>query len=85
MTGKVKLQFEALAAAQKKGTKPAMDQTAAMTLLQGVFAKTSGAMQRLSVTTEGMKSNFADAVDNLDDLLEQDRRARSLARSMLSA
>ena len=65
MTGKVKLQFEALAAAQKKGTKPAMDQTAAMTLLQGVFAKTSGAMQRLSVTTEGMKSNFADAVDNL--------------------
>jgi len=65
MTGKVKLQFEALAAAQKKGTKPAMDQTAAMTLLQGVFAKTSGAMERLSTTTQGMKSNFADAVDNL--------------------
>ena len=65
MTGKVKLQFEALAAAQKKGTKPVMDQASAMTLLQGVFAKTSGAMERLSTTTQGMKSNFADAVDNL--------------------
>ena len=65
MTGKVKLQFEALAAAQKKGTKPAMDQTAAMTLLQGVFIKTSGAMERLSVTTEGKLSNMKDAMDNL--------------------
>lgn len=65
MTGKVKLQFEALAAAQKKGTKPVMDQASAMTLLRGVFAKTEGAMERLSVTTEGMKSNFADAADNL--------------------
>ena len=65
MTGKVKLEFEALAAAQKKGTKPAMDQTAAMTLLQGVFAKTSGAMERLSQTTEGKLSNMKDAVDNL--------------------
>ncbi len=65
MTGKVKLEFEDLAEAQKKGTKPALDQVTAMTLLQGVFAKTSGAMQRLSTTTEGMKSNFADAVDNL--------------------
>ena len=65
MTGKVKLQFEALAAAQKKGTKPAMDQTAAMTLLQGVFAKTEGAMERLSQTTEGKLSNMKDSVDNL--------------------
>jgi hypothetical protein len=32
-----------------------------------------------------MSSLPADAVDNLDDLLEQDRRARSLARSLLSA
>ena len=65
MTGRVKLQFEALAAAQKKGTKPAMDQTAALTLLQGVFSNTAGAMERLSMTTEGKLSNMKDAVDNL--------------------
>lgn len=65
MTGKVKLQFEALAAAQKKGTKPAMEQADAMALLQGVFSKTAGAMERLSMTTEGKLSNMKDAVDNL--------------------
>jgi len=65
MTGKVKLQFEALAAAQKKGEKPILTQTQAMTLLQGVFAKTAGAMERLSSTTEGKLSNMKDAVDNL--------------------
>jgi hypothetical protein len=65
MTGKVKLQFEALAAAQKKGEKPILTQTQAMTLLQGVFIKTSGAMERLSMTTEGKLSNMKDAVDNL--------------------
>jgi hypothetical protein len=65
MTGKVKLQFEALAAAQKKGEKPILTQTQAMTLLQGVFAKTAGAMERLSMTTEGKLSNMKDAVDNL--------------------
>jgi len=65
MTGKVKLGFESLAAAQKKGTKPAMDQTAALTLLQGVFVKTSGAMERLSRTTEGKLSNMKDSVDSL--------------------
>jgi hypothetical protein len=36
-----------------------------MTLLQGVFSKTEGAMERLSTTTEGMKSNFVDAADNI--------------------
>ena len=65
MTGKAKLEFEQLAAAQKKGTKPVMDQTAAMTLLQSVFAKTAGAMERLSRTTEGKLSNMKDAMDNL--------------------
>ena len=65
MTGKVKLEFEALADAQEKGTKPVMDQASAMTLLQGVFAKTEGAMERLSRTTEGKLSNMKDAVDNL--------------------
>jgi hypothetical protein len=65
MTGKVKIQFEALAAAQKKGEKPILTQTQAMTLLQGVFSKTAGAMERLSTTTEGKVSNMKDAVDNL--------------------
>jgi hypothetical protein len=65
MTGKVKIQFEALAAAQKKGEKPILTQTQAMTLLQGVFSKTAGAMERLSATTEGKMSNMKDAVDNL--------------------
>jgi len=65
MTGKVKLQFEALAAAQKKGVKPVLDQNEALALLQGVFAKTAGAMERLSMTTEGKLSNMKDAVDNL--------------------
>jgi hypothetical protein len=36
-----------------------------MTLLQGVFSKTAGAMERLSTTTEGKMSNMKDAVDNL--------------------
>lgn len=65
MTGKVKTQFEALAAAQKKGEKPILSQTQAMTLLQGVFAKTEGAMVRLSTTTSGKLSNLRDALDRL--------------------
>jgi hypothetical protein len=65
MTGKVKIQFEALAAAQKKGEKPILTQTQAMTLLQGVFSKTAGAMERLSTTTEGKVGNMRDSVNNL--------------------
>jgi hypothetical protein len=65
MTGKVKLQFEALAAAQKRGEKPILTQTQAMTLLQGVFAKTEGAMERLSATTSGKLSNLQDNLDSL--------------------
>jgi hypothetical protein len=65
MTGKVKTQFEALAAAQKKGEKPILSQTQAMTLLQGVFAKTEGAMERLSATTSGKLSNLQDNLDSL--------------------
>jgi hypothetical protein len=65
MTGKVKTQFEALAAAQKKGEKPILTQTQAMTLLQGVFAKTEGAMERLSATTSGKLSNLQDNLDSL--------------------
>jgi hypothetical protein len=65
MTGRVKTQFEALAAAQKKGEKPILSQTQAMTLLQGVFAKTEGAMVRLSTTTSGKLSNLQDNLDSL--------------------
>jgi hypothetical protein len=65
MTGKVKTQFEALAAAQKKGENPILSQTQAMTLLQGVFAKTEGAMERLSATTSGKLSNLQDNLDSL--------------------
>jgi hypothetical protein len=65
MTGKVKLEFEDLAAAQKKGWEPAMKQAAALTLLQKVFSRTEGAMERLSKTTEGKLSNLTDSMDNL--------------------
>ena len=44
-----------------------------------------GFRQINQVIANVMSSLPADAVDNLDDLLEQDRRARSLARSLLSA
>jgi hypothetical protein len=62
ITGIAKNQFEALAAAQKKGTQPILTQTQALTLLQNVMSQTSGAMAKLSETTEGKLSNMADAV-----------------------
>lgn len=65
MTGTVKRQFEELAEAQKKGKKPILDQSQALTLLKGVFQSTDGAMARLSTTTEGLKSNLKDNVDTL--------------------
>lgn len=65
MTGKVKLEFEALAAAQKKGKAPIMDQSTAMAKLQDVFKSTNGAMERLASTTEGKLSNMKDNVDQL--------------------
>lgn len=65
ITGIAKNQFEALAAAQKKGTQPILTQTQALTLLQNVMGQTSGAMAKLSATTEGKLSNMADAVSQL--------------------
>jgi hypothetical protein len=62
ITGIAKNQFEALAAAQKKGTQPILTQKQALTLLQNVMSQTSGAMAKLSETTEGKLSNMADAV-----------------------
>lgn len=65
MTGTVKRQFEELAEAQKKGKKPILDQSQALTLLKGVFQSTDGAMARLAATTEGKLSNMKDNVDQL--------------------
>lgn len=65
MTGKVKLEFEALAAAQKKGKAPILSQGEAMAKLQDVFKATSGAMERLASTTEGKLSNMKDNFDQL--------------------
>ena len=65
MTGKVKLEFEALAEAQKKGKAPILSQGEAMAKLQDVFKATSGAMERLASTTEGKLSNMKDNFDQL--------------------
>ena len=65
MTGKVKLEFEALADAQKKGKAPILSQGEAMAKLQDVFKATSGAMERLASTTEGKLSNMKDNFDQL--------------------
>ena len=65
MTGKVKLEFEALAEAQKKGKAPILSQGEAMAKLQDVFKATSGAMERLASTTEGKLSNMKDNLDQL--------------------
>jgi hypothetical protein len=65
MTGKVKLEFEALAAAQKKGKAPILSQGEAMAKLQDVFKATSGAMEKLAITTEVKLSNMKDNFDQL--------------------
>jgi hypothetical protein len=62
IAGDAKTKFEELAAAQKKGTQPILTQKQALGLLQNVMSKTSGAMAKLSETTEGKLSNMADAV-----------------------
>jgi hypothetical protein len=65
ITGKVKLRFEDLAAAQKKGTVQTLSNNQALTLMQSVLSKTEGAMIRLSATTEGKLSNLNDNISAL--------------------
>jgi hypothetical protein len=65
ISGKVKLDFESLAAAQKKGTVATLTSNEALKKLQEVLSKTDGAMERLSRTTEGKMSNMGDAISNL--------------------
>jgi hypothetical protein len=65
ISGKVKLEFESLAASQKKGTVATLTSNEALKKLQEVLSKTDGAMVRLSATTEGKLSNMGDAISNL--------------------
>jgi hypothetical protein len=65
MSGAVKIQFEELAEAQKKGEVSTMSSGEALKLLQEVFKKTEGAMARLAQTTDGKLSNLTDNFDNL--------------------
>lgn len=65
ITGSTKLEFEKLAAAQKKGTKDVLSQANALTLLQTVMSKAKGGMEALSATTEGKLSNIKDNLDQL--------------------
>lgn len=65
ISGKVKLEFESLAAAQKKGAVATLTSNEALKKLQEVLSKTDGAMERLSRTTEGKLSNMGEAINNL--------------------
>jgi len=65
ITGEVKREFEALAAAQKKGTAANLTSAQAMAKLKEIFKQTDGAMIALSATTEGMKSNLSDNIGQL--------------------
>jgi hypothetical protein len=65
ITGDVKREFEALAAAQSKGKAATLTSEQALAKLKSVLAKTDGAMIALSATTEGMKSNLADNIGQL--------------------
>lgn len=65
ISGASKLKFEALAAAQKKGEAATLSGAEALATLQSVMGKTAGAMERLSMTTEGKLSNLRDSLDSL--------------------
>ena len=78
----LKLAFDALEAG---GSAAALMNAANEIAVEAFLERQIGFRQINQVIANVMSSLPADAVDNLDDLLEQDRRARSLARSMLSA
>ena len=78
----LKLAFDALEAG---GSAAALMNAANEIAVDAFLERQIGFRQINQVIANVMSSLPADAVDNLDDLLEQDRRARSLARSMLSA
>ena len=76
------LAFDALEAG---GSAAALMNAANEIAVDAFLERQIGFRQINQVIANVMSSLPADAVDNLDDLLEQDRRARSLARSLLSA
>ena len=78
----LKLAFDALEAG---GSAAALMNAANEIAVDAFLERQIGFRQINQVIANVMSSLPANAVDNLDDLLEQDRRARSLARSMLSA
>jgi hypothetical protein len=65
ITGDVKREFEALAAAQKSGKVATLSSEQALAKLQSVLSKTQGAMTRLANTTEGKLSNMRDNLAQL--------------------
>ncbi len=78
----LKLAFDALEAG---GSAAALMNAANEIAVDAFLERQIGFRQINQVIANVMSSLPAEAVDNLDDLLEQDRRARSLARSLLSA
>lgn len=78
----LKLAFDALEAG---GSAAALMNAANEIAVDAFLDRQIGFRQINQVIANVMSSLSADAVDNLDDLLEQDRRARSLARSLLFA
>ena len=78
----LKLAFDALEAG---GSAAALMNAANEIAVDAFLERQIGFRQINQVIANVMSSLPANAVDNLDDLLEQDRRARSLARSLLSA
>ena len=78
----LKLAFDALEAG---GSAAALMNAANEIAVDAFLERQIGFRQINQVIANVMSSLPAYAVDNLDDLLEQDRRARSLARSLLSA
>ena len=69
ITGDVKLEFENLAAAQKKGEAPILSQEEALKKLQGALSNSSGMMAKLAETAAGKFSTLEGNIDNLKEAL----------------
>jgi hypothetical protein len=65
ITGDVKRELEALAAAQKKGTVEVLTSEKALAKLKGILSANEGAMARLAATTQGKLSNMKDNLSKL--------------------
>lgn len=65
ISGQTKIRFQELAEQQKKGKADVLSQSAAFNMLSEAMSKTSGAMDKLSQTTQGKLSNLRDNIDQL--------------------